>query len=323
MAYYKFEEKFKNRNNNNRDKFIANSIRNISYIYILIMVFIFGKILFEGINSINYAFLSETPQNLMKDGGIFPGIFGTFSVALLMILFAVPVGVSAGIYMSEYSDDSIFSKIMRVSVNNLAGVPSIVFGLFGLGFFVLFLGHNIDEILNTGRVFGQPIMLWASATLAILVLPTIIITTIQTLQAIPQSQRMAAYSVGATKWQTIRKIILPQARPGILTGVILAIGRGVGETAPVLFLGCAFFLPDLPVSYLDFGLFTLPMINPAEQFMYLSYHVFVLATQSSNPTETLPMQYATTLVLIFITVAFNIVAILYRHKFRKINSMIS
>jgi phosphate transport system permease protein len=150
-----------------------------------------------------------------------------------------------------------------------------------------------------------------------LVLPTIIVTTLEALNAVPDSQRISSYSLGATKWQTIKNVVVPQARPGILTGLILAISRGAGETAPVLFLGCAYFLPNLPVAYFDLGLFTIPIINPAEQFMYLSYHIFILATQSANPTLTKPIQFGTTLILIIITVLLNLTAVIFRYKFRK------
>lgn len=253
----------------------------------------------------------------MTEGGIGPAIFGTVAVILLMILFAVPIGVFAAIYLSEYAKDNLLTRLLRAAVNNLAGVPSIVVGLFGLGFFVLFVGKNIDEVLQTGLVFGKPAMLWAAATLAVLVLPTIIVTTLEALNSVPVSQRVGAYSLGATKWQAIRNVVLPQARPGILTGIIFAISRGAGETAPVLFLGCAFFLPNLPITGLDLGLFTIPMINPTEQFMYLSYHIFILATQSANPTLTKPIQFGTTLVLIILTILLNLTAVIFRYKFRK------
>ena len=258
----------------------------------------------------------------MTEGGIGPAIFGTLSVVTLMILFAVPIGVFAAIYINEYAKSNFIIRLVKISVNNLAGVPSIVIGLFGLGFFVLFIGKNIDELLQTGLLLGKPAMLWAAATLAVLVLPTIIVTTTEALEAVPKEQRAASYGLGASRWQTIKSIVLPQARPGILTGIILAISRGAGETAPILFLGCAFFLPDLPIVKLNFGLFAIPMINPADQFMYLSYHIFILATQSSNPTLTIPIQYGTTLVLMFLTFTLNITAVVLRYRFRKqLNAM--
>ena len=294
------------------------TIKFFMYLVMLLMLLLMGKIVWEGLPVISWNFLIDFPRNNMTEGGIGPAIFGTLSVTLLMILMAVPIGVFSGVYINEYARESLLKRIILLSVNNLAGVPSIVIGLFGLGFFILFLGRTADSILNAGLLFGQPIMLWASATLAILVLPTIIVTTIEALKSVPASQRMAAYGLGATRWETIRKVALPQAAPGILTGIILAVARGAGETAPVLFLGCAFFLPDLPVAYLDFGLFSLPMINPTEQFMYLTYHIFIMATQSANPTLTKPIQYGTTLVLLLIIVLLNFAAVMFRYRFRRI-----
>lgn len=300
------------------DLLAVNGIRFITGLLLLIMMFVLGKIFIEGSGSLSWSFLTEFPTNNMTEGGIGPAIFGTVTVLVLMILMAVPIGVCAAIFINEYAGNTLWTRIILLSVNNLAGVPSIVFGLFGLGFFILFIGQKLDEVLQTGLLFGQPAMLWASATLAVLVLPTIIVSTTEALKSVPFSQRAAAYGMGATKWQTIRDIVLPQARPGILTGIILAISRGAGETAPVLFLGCAFFLPDLPIGYINMGLFSIPMINPTEQFMYLSYHIFILATQSTNPMLTKPIQYSTTLVLIILIVALNLTAVIFRYKFRRI-----
>lgn len=312
-------EKLTYQNNSNYRKEILGLgvIRALTYTLFTILLFLLLKFVWEGSEVISWEFLTAMPRNNMTEGGIGPAIFGTISVILLMILFAVPIGVFSAIYLSEYSKDTIITRLLRAAVNNLAGIPSIVIGLFGLGFFVLFVGKNIDEVLQTGLLFGKPAMLWASATLSVLVLPTIIVTTLEALYAVPVSQRVGAYSLGATKWQAIRNVVLPQARPGILTGIILAISRGAGETAPVLFLGCAFFLPDLPITSLDFGLFAIPMINPTEQFMYLSYHIFILATQSANPTLTKPIQFGTTLVLIILTILLNLTAVVFRYKFRK------
>ncbi len=295
---------------------IAAVIVFTAFVFLMLFVLI-GKIFVEGTEVLSWQFLISAPRNNMTEGGIGPAIFGTFAVTLLMIIFSVPIGVFSAIYLCEYAADNFLSKIIRLSVNNLAGVPSIVFGLFGLGFFILIVGKGLDDLLNTGLLFGQPAMLWAAATLAVLVLPTIIVSTISALNSVPQSQREAAYGLGATKWQTIRSVVLPQAKPGIMTGIILSISRGAGETAPVLFLGAAFFLPNLPLAELNFGFFSVPMVNPFEQFMFLSYHIFILATQSSNPTATLPMQYGTTLVLLFLTIALNMTAIIFRFKFRK------
>lgn len=292
-------------------------VRIMFFSLVIALLFLLGKIFAEGIGTISFEFIFDDPKNNMTEGGIFPAIFGTIAVTLIMIIMAVPLGVFAAIYLNEYAKDSFFTRIIRTSINNLAGVPSIVFGLFGFGFFVLFIGRNLDEVLKTGLLFGQPALIWASSTLAVLVLPIVIVSTLEALNSVPKSHRDASYGLGATKWQTIKNVVLPQARPGILTGTILAISRGAGETAPILFLGAAFFLPNLPVSDFCIGNYCIPIINPAKQFMYLAYHIFILATQSSNPTKTLPIQYGSTLVLIALTFLLNITAIIFRYKFRK------
>ncbi|HRP94286.1 MAG: phosphate ABC transporter permease PstA [Ignavibacteriaceae bacterium] len=293
------------------------AVRLMFFSLVIVLIAFLGKIIAQGIGSISVEFIFDDPKNNMTEGGIFPAIFGTIAVTLIMILMAVPLGVCAAIYLNEYAKDTIFTRIIRTSINNLAGVPSIVFGLFGLGFFILFVGRGMDEVLETGLLFGQPALIWASATLAVLVLPIVIVSTLEALNSVPKSHRDASYGLGATKWQTIKNVVLPQARPGILTGTILAISRGAGETAPILFLGAAFFLPHLPVSDLCIGDYCIPMINPAKQFMFLAYHIFILATQSSNPTKTLPIQYGSTLVLITLTFLLNITAIIFRYRFRK------
>lgn len=294
-----------------------NSIRVLFAILVIVLILLIGKIVLEGIGMISFEFIFDEPKNNMTEGGIGPAIFGTIAVTVIMVGLAVPLGVFSAIYLSEYAKDSFFYRIIRTSINNLAGIPSIVFGLFGLGFFILFVGKNLDNVLETGLLFGQPALLWASSTLAVLVLPIVIVSTLEALTSVPKSHRDASYGMGASKWQTIKNVVLPQARPGILTGTILAVSRGVGETAPILFLGCAFFLPNLPIVDLCIGDYCLPMINPTEQFMYLAYHIFILATQSSNPTKTLPLQYGATLVLIGLTILLNITAIIFRYKFRK------
>ncbi len=293
-------------------------IRFTFYALVILLILLLGKIFVEGIGVISLNFLIDEPTNNMTEGGIGPAIFGTIAVTLLMVLFAVPLGVCSAIYLNEYAKDSLFTRLIRTSINNLAGVPSIVFGLFGLGFFILFIGKNLDSVLQTGLLFGQPALLWASATLAVLVLPIVIVSTLEALNSVPKSHRDASYGLGATKWQTIKNVVIPQARPGILTGTILAISRGAGETAPILFLGAAFFLPNLPVADICIGEYCIPMINPAEQFMYLAYHIFIMATQSSNPSKTLPIQYGSALVLIVLTFLLNITAIIFRYRFRKL-----
>ena len=293
-------------------------VRLMFFFLVFVLVLLLGKIFIEGIGVISFEFLIDEPRNNMTEGGIGPAIFGTVAVTLLMVLITVPLGVFSAIYLNEYAKDSFFTRVIRTSINNLAGVPSIVFGLFGLGFFILFIGKSLDDVLQTGLLFGQPALLWASSTLAVLVLPIVIVSTLEALNSVPKSHRDASYGLGATKWQTIKNVVLPQARPGILTGTILAVSRGAGETAPILFLGAAFFLPNLPVADFCIGGYCIPMINPTEQFMYLAYHIFIMATQSSNPTKTLPLQYGSTLVLIVLTFLLNITAIIFRYRFRKI-----
>lgn len=283
----------------------------IPLLAVLSIFFIIGR---GGLPVLSWEFLSAAPHDGMRAGGIFPCIFGTLAVTILMIFLALPLGIGAAIYLVEYGGSGRLVRVIRAAVNNLAGVPSIVFGLFGVGFFILFVGRNLDHVLKTGLLFGQPCMLWAAATLSILVLPVIIVSTEEALLAVPQSHRAASLALGATQWQTIWNVVLPQARGGILTGAILSISRGAGETAPILFTGCAYFLPRLPVTQL-FGV--IPMINPMDQFMELSYHIFIMTTQSTNAEKTLPLQYGTTLVLIVLTFLLNLMAILLRTHFRK------
>jgi phosphate transport system permease protein len=236
-----------------------------------------------------------------------------------MIVMALPLGVCAAIYMVEYAGNSGLARIIRASVNNLAGVPSIVFGLFGVGFFILFIGRSIDRVRGGGLLFGQPAMLWAAATLAVLVLPVIIVNTAEALTAVPRSHREASFALGATRWQTVSRVVLPQARAGILTGSILSISRGAGETAPILFTGCAYFLPRLPIVHLNvpFTGLSVPMVNPLDQFMELSYHIFIMATQSTDAALTRPIQYGTTLVLVALTFILNLAAISLRVRYRR------
>lgn len=286
----------------------------LTFVPILALAYLVYQITLHGSKVVTWEFISAAPSGGMMEGGIFPCIFGTLAVTILMILMALPLGIGAAIYLVEYGGGSPFVRVVRAAVNNLAGVPSIVFGLFGVGFFVLFIGRNLDNVLRSGLLFGQPCMLWAAATLSVLVLPVIIVSTEEALMAVPEGHRSASLALGATKWQTIRDVVLPQARGGILTGAILAISRGAGETAPILFTGCAYFLPRLPVTNL-FGV--IPMVNPLNQFMELSYHIFAMATQSHDTQASLPIQYGTTLVLITLTFILNFSAIILRGYFRK------
>jgi len=262
---------------------------------VLIVVGLLFYILFDivrnGIGVISWEFISQPPREGMTKGGIFPALYGTLFRTLLMLIFVVPIGVFTAVYLNEYGNGKRFSKWIRLAINNLASIPSIVFGLFGLGFFVLFLR------------FGAG-LLSASLTVGLLTLPLVVVSTEEALRAVPNSYREAGFALGATKWQVIRLIVLPQALPGILTGAILSIGRGMGEVAPLLFTGVAYYLPYLPSSIFD-------------QFMDLGYHIYIMTTQSFDVELTRPIQYGSTLVLLTLTFSLNIIAILIRSKMRK------
>ena len=273
---------------------------------LLIVAVILGDVVYHGAPHMTLAFLTQAPREGMTAGGIFPAIFGTVALVVLMTLAVLPAGVATAIYLSEYANPgSRVTRLVRVAVNNLAGVPSIVFGLFGLGFFVQFVGAGIDSALYGGRrVFGQPALVWAALTMAVLTLPVVIVATEEALAAVPRELRLASAALGASRLQTIARVVLPQALPGILTGAILAISRGAGEVAPILFTGVAYFLPKLPGSLHD-------------QFMQLGYHVYVLSTQSPDVDATRPILYATVLVLLLLTFALNATAVVVRSKMRR------
>jgi phosphate transport system permease protein len=245
-------------------------------------------ILSNGNQAINLDFLIKFPEGGMRSGGIMPAIIGTFWLTLGTAIFSVPLGIFAAIYLSEYAPENRWTRIIRISIINLAGIPSIVYGLFGLGLFVLFL--------NLGTS-----ILAASLTLSIMTLPVIISTTEEALRSVPYSFRVVSISLGGTRWQTIRRVVLPQALPGILTGVILGLERAAGETAPILFTGAAFFLPRLPSSFLD-------------PTMALPYHLFVISTQV--PGMPIQIQYGTALVLITFVLGMNLVATIIRSRAR-------
>jgi phosphate transport system permease protein len=272
----------------------------------LILVIIIGQIVWNGAPVISGEFLTEAPSADMTGGGIWPAIYGTVLMTMLMTVAVVPVGVATAIWLSEYArSDSRLANIVRVAVNNLAGVPSIVFGLFGLGFFILFIGGGIDDMVHGPGtpVWGKPAVLWASLTLAVLTLPVVIVTTEEALKAVPKELREASMGLGATRFQTVYKIVVPNARSGILTGVILAISRGAGEVAPIIFTGAANFLPYLPTDLRD-------------MFMHLGYHVFALATQSPNVDAARPTLFGTVLVLLVLTFSLNMIAIVIRSRTR-------
>ncbi len=243
----------------------------------------------KGIGGISWQFLTDIPRKGMREGGIFPAIVGTFYLVTGAIFFALPVGLLAAIYLSEYAKDNFLTRMIKLAIVNLAGVPSVVYGLFGLAIFVIFFK------------FGTSILA-GSLTLGIMILPVIITTSREALESVPYSFREASLSLGASKWQTIRHIVLPNAIPGILTGTILGLGRAAGETAPILFTVAAFYLPRLPKGVFD-------------QAMALPYHLYVISTQVPNVDE--KIRYGTALVLLFLVLFMNLIAIIIRYQFRK------
>jgi len=273
---------------------------------LLILTVILADVVRNGAPRLSWAFLTEAPRDGMTAGGIFPAIIGMVEMVLLMTLAGVPVGVATAIYLHEYASPvSKLTRSIRIAVANLAGVPSIVFGLFGLGFFVQFIGSGIDKTFFHGeKIYGQPALIWAALTMAILTLPVVIVATEEALRAVPRELREASLALGATKFQTVFNVVVPQASSGILTGTILAVSRGAGEVAPILFTGAAYFLPLLPKSL-------------SSQFMTPSYHVYVLSTQSPDVDATKPILYATVLVLLILTFTLNVAAVIVRARMRR------
>ncbi|MDI6795649.1 MAG: phosphate ABC transporter permease PstA [Desulfatibacillaceae bacterium] len=245
----------------------------------------------NGYSAISWDFLSQPPRQSMTQGGILPCIVGTVSLAIGAMLFAFPIGVASGIYLSEYAKPGKFLRIVRLGINNLAGVPSVVFGLFGLAFFVIYLGMGVS-------------ILAGSLTLGMLTLPVVISSTEEALRSVPSTYREASLGLGATKWQTTWRVVLPAALPGVLTGGILGLSRAAGETAPIMFTAAVFFTPHLPKSVFD-------------QVMALPYHIYVLATAGTFIEQTRPLQYGTAIVLISLVLGMNLVAIIYRTHLRK------
>ncbi len=266
---------------------------------VAIIAVILGNIIWNGAAQMSLRFVFGGTSEGMFDAqkaGIFPMIFGTVTLVFLMTIGVVPVGVITAIYLTEYARRETFvTRVIRGAINNLAGVPSIVFGLFGLGFFVQFVGRAVG--------CPRPALIWAAATMAVLTLPVVIVATEEALRAVPNGFREGSLALGATKLETIRKVVLPQALPGILTGTILAVGRGAGEVAPIMFTGAAYYLAHLPKG-------------PTDQFMHLGYHVFVLSTQSPDVERTKPILYGTVLVLLLLTFLLNLAAVLVRAGIR-------
>ncbi len=261
----------------------------VSVLTVLPIIALIVYILIQGLPAISWEFITGFPRDGMRAGGIWPAILGTLYLTLGTALFSVPPGIAAAIYLAEYAPDNRWTRAIRIAMINLAGIPSVVYGLFGLGLFVIFLQ------------FGTSILA-ASLTLSIMTLPVIISTTEEALRSVPNNFRVVSVSLGATRWQTIWRIVLPQSLPGILTGVILGLERAAGETAPILFTGAAFFLPQLPHS-------------PLDATMALPYHLFVISTQV--PGMPLQIQYGTVLVLLFFVLGMNLIATVIRSRARK------
>lgn len=277
-------------NNSYKTQNIAFNLLFLATILVILpVIFIVFIIIKNGWPAISWEFLTAMPRMGMREGGIFPAIIGTTYLVLGTLAFALPLGVLSAIYLTEYAKDNTLTRLVKLAIINLAGVPSVVYGLFGLGIFVIFLK------LGSSIIAG-------SLTLAIMVLPIIITTSKEALESVPHSFREVSLSLGVSKWQTIRHCVLPHALPGILTGVILAISRAAGETAPILFTVAAFYLPKLPQSIFD-------------QAMAVPYHLYVISTQV--PNVEVKIRYGTALVLLFMVLFMNFLAIIVRSKFRK------
>lgn len=271
--------------------FLEILIKIMTLVAVIPVFLIIGYIIYTGIPAISWEFLSEMPTDGMRAGGIFPAIVGTLWLTLGTIIVAVPFGIFTGVYLVEYAKDNFLTTIINLTIINLAGIPSIIYGLFGMALFVIFLGFDVS-------------ILSGSLTLGIMCLPVIITATRESLLAIPNHLREASLALGATKWETITKVILPAAMPGILTGVILSISRAAGETAPIMFTAVAFYLPFLPISYWD-------------QVMALPYHLYVISTQVPN----MPPSFinGTLFILVVITLSFNLFGAFIRQRFNSKN----
>ena len=274
-----------------KQRLFFGAVRLSALVITLALLGILAYILANGFRAITWEFLTQPPTDSMTKGGIMPAIVGTLYLTVGAILVALPLGVASAIFLTEYAKQGALSRIIRIGVNCLAGVPSVVFGLFGLGFFVVFLK------------FGSCILAGA-LTLGILILPTIIGAAEEAIKAVPQTFREASLALGVSKWNTIFRIVLPSALPGILTGAILGVGRAAGETAPIMFTAAAFFTAVLPKSIFD-------------EVMALPYHIYVLATAGTHIEETRPLQYGTVLVLIALVLGIDLIAIVMRSMFRR------
>jgi phosphate transport system permease protein len=296
---------------NNTDKSIA--IGNIIHAYYPNQLGFFSR---AGIFLHNiWGFLTLDPREANTEGGVFPAIFGTFVMTLLMSVAVMPFGVIAAIYLREYASQGFFVRAVRIAVNNLAGVPSIVFGVFGLGFFVYFVGGSIDQLLFNDYLptptFGTGGILWCALTLALMTVPVVVVATEESLASVPRGMKEGSLACGASKWQTIQRISLPASLPGILTGLILAMARGAGEVAPLMLVGVVKLAPSLPLDGES------PFLHLERKFMHLGFHIYDLGFQSPDSEAAKPMVFATTLLLIALVVLLNLTAILIRERLRK------
>ncbi|MBF0170395.1 MAG: phosphate ABC transporter permease PstA [Nitrospinae bacterium] len=277
----------------------------VAMVVVGVTLFILGLVFVKGIGGISFAFLTSPPTGTMDGGGIGPMILGTAWLVILMSLMTVPLGAIIAVYLNEIATRNWLYNTVMSSVRTLAAVPSIVFGLFGLAFFVTVIGGGLDWLFGyEERVFQERCLLWAALTMGTLTLPTNVISVSEALKLVPDEQRHAGICLGYTRWEVVKWVVLPQAVGGILTGLVLSVSRGAGEVAPILFVGVAYFLPHFTGDVLD-------------QFMELGYHIYVMATQSPNVDETLPIQYATTLVLLTLTFGFNSIGQVIRWMHRK------
>jgi len=266
-------------------------LRILSLSVIVFLLFMLGYIIKSGVSALSWEFLTEGPRNEMTEGGIFPALVGTFYLMVGASVVSIPVGIITAVYLTEYANSPRIIKVIRLGINNLAGVPSVVFGLFGLSLFVVFFD------------FGTSILA-GSLTLGVMNLPVIIRSTEEALQVVPGTYREASLSLGATKWQTIYRIVLPNALPGILTGIMLSLGRAAGETAPIMFTAAAFYTPDLATSVFD-------------EIMALPYHIYVMATAGTHIAETRHLQYGTAIVLIALVFLLNLTGLILRARFKR------
>jgi phosphate transport system permease protein len=277
---------------------------------VILIVGFFGIILaiifLGGYETVTWEFLTQAPEDGMTEGGVFPAIIGTVLLVIVTTIFSVPLGVITAIYLVEYGNkESAFYKFVNGSINLLASIPTIVIGMFGLAFFIVYIGGTIDKTFYGGNLtWGKPALIWAGLTMGLVSLPVVVSSVREALEVVPESLKEASFALGATKMETVLKVILPRAFTGVLTGTILGVSRSTGEVAPVLFTGAAYFLPYLPSSLTD-------------QFMELGYHIYVMATQSVDVDATLPIQFATTLVLLAITFILNVLAIIVRRRLRR------